>query len=1311
MVKSDLPIIGALNIDTPNEVYPKGFHKDAKNIIFRGKKGSSTRIENINGTREIINGFLPTLGVNTTIGTYFDVVKNRVFYFNYNSQGYHAIYILNQNETIQTLIQSTIANDVLNFDANGSIDSIDILYNDDVDGDILYFIDTLKRPTQINIPRYLANTYGTIKRSYINVIKAPPSIPIKCVYENDFTVTQNNLRGKLFQFIYRFVYDNLEKSVWSSGSEVPLPFLENVGTSDRIASNARINLFFETGDASVKKIEIAFRQAANSLVSDYFTIDVLDKEKLSIPNDTFTNYLFFNDGVYIPVNTKEQVLDFDYVPKKANAGVLLNGNIPAYAGIEEGYDLIAPNTTLSTSSSDLVYQSNGLLFFAYQGNDVSQGTGKNLTIVITGFSEDNDVTDPTLSNTKGSYYVKVIDGNNNDVSIDFNIPFYNGRVVTDIFTIIKPIAFSKGWSLVSENRNSITFNYPDDFTLQSSYVLFNKEDIKAFYETYDTYFANNYSSVYRYGIVYRDEDGRTNGVITPVDSKLVTVTDQQALDTYIPNMQLNIYHKPPIWAKYYHIVGSKNLTYAKQLNWVSKGAYADIPTSTTTRYAYIDISNIIDYNNDLVQSSNKMTDGVVSYDFSQGDRIKFIKRFAYNGTGTLLTAKQYDYEIVGVTNNIIANNTSLTGVFLKIKYPTNDISVDFDFNGLDYQNYKVFIYSYQSTLSSDKTTYFEFGQRRKVGNWGTNLAYHIGNIQSQNPTNLSIPSIDRFTQGDKFWRTRSIPVGEKYKVRALQNDQDTNTYIVTALDNAPISTSKYTLRNQPDAGFGVLVETASLFKNTSGLALNVNLNFTIPVINTFQACSFVVKAYIDSGGGTSNTILVSGSVDFNVVKYFPVNVNLTVPNNQCLALTIEPTSPVSFNALVYNNFDIELKISRNNITIPIIDNSYSDLLKLELNNYSKPQVVDDNAKKEYKKTLFRFAEPREQGTNINLSNRFYPNNTDEFDRQYGAVLRMTKTGRNVTIWQESNTGVISIYGNFIKDKSGTENLITTDSIITPNNIQYYSGGYAIRTQQTAICQINYVYYFADIIKGVLCRLSQDGITPISEIYNIQTWANKALTAYQTNSNYDFGGTSKILIAYNQFPDKSGEVIFMLQKGLINDGTVVDKPPYTLSWDEETNSFTSFYDFNSDRIICMSSKLLTFKNGVVYAHDDAQNKNSFYGAKYPSYIKFVMADGGNYKKEFCNIGYNANDYWLSETIGDVETSLGQQSNIVQTDYDYREGMYTAPFQRAYVVTQPDSVFNGDYLKGEWVSIKLSNNSSSLAFLQGAYINILDSPKNY
>ena len=74
--------------------------------------------------------------------------------------------------------------------------------------DLLFFNDGLNPPKVINV----SDNYGTSwKLEYILVAKAPPIMPPKVVYENDTTVNVNNVRNTLFQFCYRYVYDNNEK--------------------------------------------------------------------------------------------------------------------------------------------------------------------------------------------------------------------------------------------------------------------------------------------------------------------------------------------------------------------------------------------------------------------------------------------------------------------------------------------------------------------------------------------------------------------------------------------------------------------------------------------------------------------------------------------------------------------------------------------------------------------------------------------------------------------------------------------------------------------------------------------------------------------------------------------------------------------------------------------------------------------------------------------------------------------------------------------------------------------------------------------
>ena len=180
-----------MNLDDNNDVIPQSHHKDAKNVVFRGN-GVNQIVQNIYGNRKIATT-LPA-GTNSCIGTYYDQLNQRLFYFNYNSNNNHGIYIYNTvAKTIQRLFLSNTDSDtdILQFDIFKPITSINILYGDtynsslDTEGNILYWIDSLGRPSKLNIDRKLAGVYSIWKRSYLDVAKAPPVMPIKCTYEND----------------------------------------------------------------------------------------------------------------------------------------------------------------------------------------------------------------------------------------------------------------------------------------------------------------------------------------------------------------------------------------------------------------------------------------------------------------------------------------------------------------------------------------------------------------------------------------------------------------------------------------------------------------------------------------------------------------------------------------------------------------------------------------------------------------------------------------------------------------------------------------------------------------------------------------------------------------------------------------------------------------------------------------------------------------------------------------------------------------------------------------------------------------------
>jgi hypothetical protein len=427
-----------------------------------------------------------------------------------------------------------------------------------------------------------------------------------------------------------------------------------------------------------------------------------------------------------------------------------------------------------------------LLFFATSSGLDSGVDGTILKIYIYGTGTNSAGIITILDNAAGIYVVNVI----NSAGTSIGVSYTNNANNTSVITLLSDIsnAFTTnggGWTQVSRVNNVLTLSNSSTFKLLSSGVkiLFPASAPD------NTVFANAFSSGYQYAVQYFDYLGRTIGAQTDIDASFTTPSLPTSYN--YPITKLQIKNRPPLEASYYHVLRSNNTTYNKRLFWISKAAYASTSVDTTVqRFAYIDISNIDAYN-ELITS----TQGVVSYNFTQGDRITFLARYNSSNTQILFTTL-YDYEVLG-TNAVITlgDGTIKTGNFVKIAYPSGTGS-DIMFTGdANYLHYQIFLYNYTSNSSSTQKFFYEVGKCFGIGNAGTNNAYHIGLEQTQSASSPeSVPAIVSLTNGDLFWRKRKVSYSDEFVFTAGGTSQDINSLMQITVTGSPITTSAYIVK-------------------------------------------------------------------------------------------------------------------------------------------------------------------------------------------------------------------------------------------------------------------------------------------------------------------------------------------------------------------------------------------------------------------------------------------------------------------------------------------------------------------------------------
>jgi len=375
---------GKLDLDTHPFRVAQGDYIDAENIT-RDSEGLGTDgvVGNIKGNQLVPYTF--QAGTQKAIGNFSDKVRNRIYYFVWNSNNYDSIlYYDRSNGTIVKVFENLTDSgsvDILNLNPSYKINHIDIIHRDE--GDLLSWTDGLNPPRKINVLTATAGGYGVWLESYINVIKAPAQVPPAVVYEDDATITVNNLRKRLFKIKYEFEYDDFEKSVTSSQSELPLPVNYTDSAIDKDPTkNARIAIVVQTGSTRVKKIRILAAQSLGNVFSDFFLINVIDKAASSIPDNDITTYRFYNDQAYTYIPIQQSILAFDWVPQKAYTQCLPNGNVLCYGAITEGYNYEAIDG--STSVTDITQRTTQLPFIytASQSGNSGFGAGNIHAIVI-----------------------------------------------------------------------------------------------------------------------------------------------------------------------------------------------------------------------------------------------------------------------------------------------------------------------------------------------------------------------------------------------------------------------------------------------------------------------------------------------------------------------------------------------------------------------------------------------------------------------------------------------------------------------------------------------------------------------------------------------------------------------------------------------------------------------------------------------------------------------------------------------------------------------------------------------------------------
>jgi len=363
---------GGMDSDTDERFVAKNDYKKAINCrIATSDEANDGIVENIRSNKKITNPFNINLNGNKVIGAYEDKERSVVIFFVAGAgpsadpvSGGNSIYEYDPKTEIVTKILGDV---LLMFSKEHLITGINVIGSDDKFPDgLLYWTDDYNPPRKINIDKAKRYTvsggadplgYSAITYLLLDAIKAPPSNQIVVSnYITDLTKKTNQLKGQSWQFKYRFVYDDGEKSTWSPTSKIMIDERFNSifnTTGAQTLDNNAIPVGFTPGKEGVARVQIAARKTNGTddfvLIADIDKDDVKEKvgtsatiitQVTTLPDTTGIVYYlyFYNDSVYSTINTVESNKLYNDVPHLAKAQEVVDGNRLVYGNVVTGQD-------------------------------------------------------------------------------------------------------------------------------------------------------------------------------------------------------------------------------------------------------------------------------------------------------------------------------------------------------------------------------------------------------------------------------------------------------------------------------------------------------------------------------------------------------------------------------------------------------------------------------------------------------------------------------------------------------------------------------------------------------------------------------------------------------------------------------------------------------------------------------------------------------------------------------------------------------------------------------------------------------------
>ena len=219
--------------------------------------------------------------------------------------------------------------------------------------------------------------------------------------------------------------------------------------------------------------------------------------------------------------------------------------------------------------------------------------------------------------------------------------------------------------------------------------------------------------------------------------------------------------------------------------------------------------------------------------------------------------------------------------------------------------------------------------------------------------------------------------------------------------------------------------------------------------------------------------------------------------------------------------------------------------------------------------------------------------TKSLNPVYGSIQLMRHRHGGLDVLCEDKCFKLPTNKDILFTADGSKQVTVSSNVLgtaTP-----YSGEFGISKNPESYAQYGYRAYFTDKARGVVLRLSADGLEPISRYGMSDYFKDNLAIATTAIGSYD---TNK----------KSYNLTLNFD---------------TASFKETTNAWSSRKSFLQEAGVSLNNLYYSFKFGEPWVHDN-EIRNNFYGVQYNSSIKFIFNEVSGSVKQFKTLNYEGSD---------------------------------------------------------------------------------------